>query len=738
MSLSARFMNLARRIDHSSELNQVYRDFKSYYANNVSYPQDRKSILATYSIGGVLVITSFPLFIILSGASGNRLGLIILAAIFTPFMLPLLLGYFVREMGFIIHTDEPNTTLADLFNRGRPGFINRYALAIDGIKFGCILLVCGTVIAGSSYTLLAILDVFFPLSSPFIGAFIGGWVVALSLFGCYVVPFLLARYAHTGTLGEAFALSPTDYIDALLDRRYAIEFFIGVVVLVGVNFLINILISASLLFAALVAFPTAFVLLLQSMDHFARGYRKVVDITPDTSVPEDSYAVPFRGGDVVSPSRDRPILVLGESNAGRTEAIKLLIRQIERTADTPFVIFDYKNKYRGFYEDDDIIRISLKDSTHVWNLFREVETEDEFEDIGRVLFKQNEEQSREPIFSEAVRQLTVAALKYVHRERDDPTNEDLARFLEVSDAETMHEKLCEYEDLRAAASSIAPGAETQATSVFSHLQVTFQSILTGDFERDGDFSVREYMENPDGRTLILDFPIDQGERVKPVFRLFIDWAIRSALDDSEDESYFLLDEFQAIPGLEGIERLVNAGQDRGAYAILGLQSKSQLEASYGEARANSILSGLTQEILMRSGDEASLNYIQNRTGREYHRRLVQGPANVFDQSVTGREVLFNQVSTKERYGMSETELQQFQTGEAIVLVEDGWQHGQLYQLTEIEHILENSSDPHDTTEDDQTTANTTQYNRDAISEETTSETISEESNSSSPATGTND
>ena len=88
--------------------------------------------------------------------------------------------------------------------------------------------------------------------------------------------------------------------------------------------------------------------------------------------------------------------------------------------------------------------------------------------------------------------------------------------------------------------------------------------------------------------------------------------------------------------------------------------------------------------------------------------------------------------------MSETELQQFQTEEAIVLVEDGWQHGQLYQLTEIEHILENRSDSHDTTEDDQTATDTSQYDRNTISEETTSENVGEESNSSSPATGTND
>lgn len=235
--------------------------------------------------------------------------------------------------------------------------------------------------------------------------------------------------------------------------------------------------------------------------------------------------------------------------------------------------------------------------------------------------------------------------------------------------------------------------------MFSHLQVTLGSIFTGDFAKDGAFSIREYMENPNGRKLILDFPIDQGERIKPAFRLFIDWAIRSALDDSENNAYFLLDEFEAVPELERIERLVSDGQAKGVYTILGLQNKSQLEDSYGEDTTDSILSGFTQEILMRPGDETGLDYIRDRTERERHKRRVQGPASAFDRDITGREILYNQVSTNGRSGISETELQGFETGEAIVLGEDGWRRGNLYQLSEIEHVLENRREQGDSSED---------------------------------------
>lgn len=683
-------------------LNQVFLDFKSYYVNSVSYPQSTTSILVTYGIGGVLTVASFPALIMLLSFLRGNLGvgllLLVLGVFFFPLTLPFLLGYFVREMGFVIHADEPHTILTDLFNKGRPGFDDYYAMSVDGLKFGVILLVCGGLIVGGGYTLSAILDVFLPLSDPFIGAFVEGWIVALSLFGLYAVPFLLARYAHTGTLGDTFAVSLNDSLDVLLDQQYAVGFVLGLLVLGGTNLVIGTLVSTSVLLAVLIALPTSFILVLQSMDLFAQGYRRAVDITPDAVVPSDSYAVPFRGGGVMSPTRDRSVLVSGETSAGRTEAMKLLLGQIDHASDTPVVVFDHKNEYQEFCEDS-VIHLSSKGSSHFWNLFREVETEEEFEEIGHLLFKGNEHQSQDPLFPQAARQLTVAVLKYMYREHDDPTNADLARFLEASDADSMHEKLSEHADLRAAASSITPGAETQAAGVFSHLQVTLGSIITGDFAKDGAFSIREYMENPDGRTLILDFPTDQGERIKPVFRLFIDWAIRSALDDSEGDAYFLLDEFEAIPELERIERLVSDGQTQGAYTILGLQNKSQLEASYGEDTTDSILSGFTQEILMRPGDEASQDYIQDRTERKRHRRRVQGPASAFDRDITGREVLYNQASANGHSGISETELQGFETGEAIVLVDDGWRRGDLYQLSEIDHVLENRREEGDSSED---------------------------------------
>lgn len=218
--------------------------------------------------------------------------------------------------------------------------------------------------------------------------------------------------------------------------------------------------------------------------------------------------------------------------------------------------------------------------------------------------------------------------------------------------------------------------------MYGHLQTLVSEVFKGDFAKDGEFSIREYMQNPDGRTLILDFPIDRGESVKPIFRFYIDWAIRYGLDDTSREAFFILDEFQTIPGLERVERLVNVGRARGAYGILGLQSMTQLHNTYGEAEGEAILSGLAQEVLLRPGDQASVDHIRSRTGRRQRKRLVQGPSSFIGQQLTGRTAMFNQVTTEEEYQLSEMELQQFKPGEAVVMLQETWRRGRLYRIDE--------------------------------------------------------
>lgn len=430
------------------------------------------------------------------------------------------------------------------------------------------------------------------------------------------------------------------------------------------------------------------------LTHGERLYAYVRTVTPGeyllpfTSVTDQSDRMGVRRA--MSLVKDRSILVLGETGAGKTETIKLLTHQLQTDPDEPFVVFDYKGEYQEFLEADgpddrEVIYLSSTDATHYWNLFEELEREADIDEVANAMFPRTDGTE---FFSAAARQLFVAVVTYLRRQAEwegtTPTNADLVTFVQTMDREEMHDRLSEHTDLTAAASAIDPDAERQAAGVYANFQQQIADLFREDFAEAGEFSIREYMQNPDGRTLVLDFPIREGDAVEPAFRFFIDWAARFALTDDRG-SYFVLDEFARLPGLRKVGDLVNAGRSYDTQLILGVQSVAQLYDTYGQDLAAALLSGLVQTIAMRVGDGPSIEYVRSQLGREQQLRTV--PAH----DRRGRSVGRQEVQS-ETYPVAESEVTRLRDGEVFVITPEGWVRGQLDELSDVRWELEQALD----------------------------------------------
>jgi hypothetical protein len=168
--------------------------------------------------------------------------------------------------------------------------------------------------------------------------------------------------------------------------------------------------------------------------------------------------------------------------------------------------------------------------------------------------------------------------------------------------------------------------------------------------------------------------------VQPIFRLLIDWSIRFGL--AERGSYYLLDEFAALPELDMLERLINAGRAYNCCAILGVQAIPQLRATDGKDEADSLLSGLAQEIHLRVG-QGSVEYCRKRLGRNRVERNV-GEDNEYDW-LTGEDE--NDKCVFEEYPVGEDTLQNYEAGRGVMHTPAGRQQGRIYLLEEIEGRL---------------------------------------------------
>lgn len=388
----------------------------------------------------------------------------------------------------------------------------------------------------------------------------------------------------------------------------------------------------------------------------------------------DRYEDPEGSPSLVVWEMDRSMLVLGETGSGKTKAIEVLAHQMQAGDDDALVAFDYKEDYQDFFPDDRVVRLSSVDSDVGWNVINELRHYDDCEEVARIVFAS----ANSSYFADSAAQVFRDILEIMRREAEsgdnDPTNADLVDFIEANDLEGIRKRL-EAEEMPAA-KHLTEEAEA-SHNILSNLEKQVSKVFTGDFKGDGSFSVRQYMQNPDGRILILDLPVDQSESVKPIFRLLIDWSIRFGLLD-ERGSYYILDEFAALPELDMLERLANAGRAYNCYAIAGVQDMAQVRDTYGREGAQGLMSGFAQEIHLRV-DQSSVGYWRSALGRE---RRIRGDN---DDDERPEE------SVAEEQRISESKIQNLKAGEGVVHTTSGWQRGRLYMLEEVEKSLLPSS-----------------------------------------------
>jgi type IV secretory pathway TraG/TraD family ATPase VirD4 len=395
-----------------------------------------------------------------------------------------------------------------------------------------------------------------------------------------------------------------------------------------------------------------------------------------------------RWGNVLSIPRTGSILALGASRSGKTEAAKHVVDQMRADEDEPMIVYDHKEDYQQFLEasGQSYVTLSSRDSDVTWNVFREIDEESDADEIARAIFAD----AGESYFDVAGRQVFAAVLKHLYREgeRHDeaPSNHNLVNFFERRGREAVYEDLHTDAngDLTGAASHLDPESSRQASGVFASVQQRVNDVFVGDFAAEPTddrpaISIREHMHDPQGRALVLDYPYREGKTTTPLFRLLVDLAAREALDEGDRGSYFILDEVAQVPALSRLDELVNVGAGRNVQVLVTLQSVAQLREGYGRDGAEAILSGFLSAVLLRCGDDPSVEFARSRIGTEFKQRT----ANVEKTSPRsdGRQkTIRRETRQDEEYPFAKGEITEWRPGEGVVVRSDSWAHGRIQLL----------------------------------------------------------
>ncbi len=343
----------------------------------------------------------------------------------------------------------------------------------------------------------------------------------------------------------------------------------------------------------------------------------------------------------------RHMVLLGGIGTGKTNTFFQIMLQIRKklSFNDIAIVFDTKGDfYKAFYEPGDIV-ISNDElargprGTDYWNIFNEIEKNEHMEEniveISKTLFNEKIENTNQPFFPNAAKDIFSAVLTHFIKNPDtcNTTNEGLRSFLNGASGEELRKILAQYPEFKSMVSYIADDRSPQTQGVLSEMQQLVREIFLGNFKKSGTLSMRNIVRNKGGKFVFIEYDIGVGRMLSPIYSLLFDMAIKEALCRSKSDGnvFFVTDEFSLLPNLSHVDDAVNFGRSLGIKFMIGIQNVNQIFDNYGEERGKSLLSGFLTSVCFRVTDEASRNYIKGLFGTNRKKE-------VFMSSVSGRGV----------------------------------------------------------------------------------------------------
>jgi ABC-type oligopeptide transport system ATPase subunit len=365
---------------------------------------------------------------------------------------------------------------------------------------------------------------------------------------------------------------------------------------------------------------------------------------------------------------DLSTAVIGESESGKTTLIRLLSYQMPVSSGTAVVAHDFDRDYQNLFTDLGLEAICLRkdDSDAVWNVFEDFNQENYRELASLLIGSPDDADATARHFNNLAVGLLETVLNHLHREGErqgeQPTNAHLKKLTIDITNEQLASEL--EDDYPAQADSIS--GTDKGESIHSTMKSALGSKLVGDFGKAGSFSLKNYLRNPDGRVLVVDTEVGSLRTMDAGFSLLIDQAIRFAMDDSEVTCNFILDEIDTIKTpIPSVPDLASKGRGRDARCLIGIQTVGQLHNIYG--KGSGVLGNCPQEIHMASGDPASNRYARKAVGKRMTTEITHSTS----ETEHGTTVSSSE-SRKERNPISEGALNDFATGDAVVINQESW------------------------------------------------------------------
>ena len=315
------------------------------------------------------------------------------------------------------------------------------------------------------------------------------------------------------------------------------------------------------------------------------------------------HQLKFCGVSVPSKVKNLHYFVTGSTGSGKSVLIASFLDSIKNSGR--IVCVDPNGSYlKNFYKNGDIILNPFDARGMGWSIFNEIKSRFDVEQFAVSMIPKSPDTQHES-FNAMARVLVSETMLKIWEEMDDDTDANAELFYWLNTAPT--EDLFKFLD-GTPAQSLFGAAETYG----SIKSVLTQYIKPHKYLSDGDFSIREFLENPKAGNIWITWRQDQLAALKPLISCWVDVICASLLsmpdnDGSRPPIYLVLDEIDSLDKLNYIVEALTKGRKPGLIAFGGAQSLAQLDKTYGEKEALTLRNSFSNNAVCQiaSGDTYS-------------------------------------------------------------------------------------------------------------------------------------
>lgn len=305
----------------------------------------------------------------------------------------------------------------------------------------------------------------------------------------------------------------------------------------------------------------------------------------------------------------RHFLIAGTTGAGKSQAIYGMVRDARARGDRGLAL-DVGGAYVSrFLKQGDLI-LSPGDARSVaWNPFLDIQDAFDFSNLAKAVIPDG--QGPDASWHNYGQGLFAEVLRALHTQGDYSISR-LLHFVGQAEPEELRPLL--------AGSPAAILTQKGQEKMLGNTRAIISSyLLPWAFLPDGgSFSVKDWIRSsPGDQWLFVSYRDNQIAALRQLLSCWLQLAINETLsldESSARPTFFVADEFDTLGKVAAKDALTKLRKYRGS-CIFGLQSVSQLRATYGRDEAQTLLACLSTKVYLRQGDPETAKYCSDDLGQ---------------------------------------------------------------------------------------------------------------------------